>query len=241
MNLLKRNLIYVMMIFVGVVLSAQKIDDARYKNVLQQLNLKSTQINEELLAEKKMPNLQNSFVIVIPVLVGKYEYDSFTVKNTILITDKNGFIKNKFSDPDEYYSDAFMLQDFTVDTGLYLLDSKTRAFSIIASQRNGSQPNPAGYENISFYVPQGKTLKKILSQYEIYSSGGEWDMKCAGEFSTTKSVIIVDGAKTNGFANLKVKTEHTETTAKQIDEECVEKKSSKISYKILKFNKSVYQ
>ena len=72
-------------------------------------------------------------------------------------------------------------------------------------------------------------------------SGGEWDMACTGEFYDDVSVIILDKAKINGFANLKIKTEHKTTINKEINGECDQKETSKISYKTLKFNKSVYK
>lgn len=134
-----------------------------------------------------------------------------------------------------------MLQSFTVDTGIYTLNEKTRAFAISANYRNGSQPNPSSNSDVSLYIKEGKTLKNILGQYQIYRSGGEWDTKCAGEFTAENSVIIVEKAKTNNFANLKFKTENTETIAKEINGECAEDKTKNITYKTLKFNKSVYK
>lgn len=47
--------------------------------------------------------------------------------------------------------------------------------------------------------------------------------------------------KTNGFANLKVKTSKTLTVGKIVNDECTESETSKISYKVLKFNKSHYR
>lgn len=68
-------------------LSAQQYDDARYGVVLKQLQLNSSEVHNELYTEKKMPNTENSYIIVVPVLLGKLEDDGFTIKNTILITD----------------------------------------------------------------------------------------------------------------------------------------------------------
>lgn len=222
-------------------LSAQEYDEARYGAVLKQLKLNSSEVHNELYTEKKMPNLEDSYIIVVPVLQGKLEADGFSVKNTILITDTQGKIKSKYIDDIEFGSDAIRLDSFIIDTGLYKLNSNTRAFGITANYHGSSNPNPYSSSDISLYYPEGKTLKKILDGYNLRTYSGEWDMNCSGEFEEDSSVIIVDQAKTNGFNNLKIKTENKKTFSEEINGECNESKTSKISYKTLKFNKSVYK
>jgi hypothetical protein len=238
---LYRKLTTLLLTIITLMLSAQEYDKGRYTKVLNQLKLSSTQIHNELYTEKKMPNAENSFIIVVPVLQGKLEVDGFSVKNTILITDNEGIIKNKYVDPTEFGSDAIMLQSFTIDTGLYNLNSNIRAFGIAADYYGSSRPNPYSSSDISLFYPEGKTLKKVLDSYNLKTYSGEWDTNCSGEFESDASLIIVDQAKTNGFANLKIKTESTKTISKEINGECKENKISKISYKTLKFNKSAYK
>lgn len=222
-------------------LSAQEYDDARYAVVLKQLKLNSSEVHNQLYTEKKMPNLEDSYIIVVPVLLGKFENDGFLVKNTILITDSEGKIKSKYIDETEFDSDAIRLNSFVIDTGFYRLNSTIRAFGITANYQGSSNPNPYSSSDISLYYPEGKTLKKILDSYNLRTYSGEWDMNCSGEFEEDNSIIIVDQAKANGFSNLKIKTERIKKFTKEIDGECSESKTSKTSYKILKFNKSVYQ
>lgn len=230
-----------LLLLIAFSLSAQEYDDARYDIILKQLKLSSSEVHNQLYTEKKMPNLEDSYIIVVPILLGKLEDDGFSVKNTILITDSQGRIKNKYIDNTEFGSDAIMLDSFIIDTGLYKLNSAIRAFGITANYRGSSGPNPYSSSDISLYYPEGKTLKKILDNYNLRTYSGEWDMKCSGEFEEDNSVIIVDQLKTNGFANLKIKIENIKTIGKEINGECIENKTSKISYKTLKFNKSVYQ
>lgn len=222
-------------------LSAQQYDDARYGVVLKQLQLNSSEVHNELYIEKKMPNIDDSYIIIVPVLLGKLEADGFSVKNTILITDVQGKIKSKYIDDTEFGSDAIMLDSFTIDTGLYKLNSTIRAFGVTANYHGSSRPNPYSSSDISLYYPEGKTLKKVLDGYNLKTYSGEWDMNCSGEFDEDNSVIIVDQMKTNGFNNLKIKTESNHIISKEVNGECTEDKTSKISYKTLKFNKSVYQ
>ncbi|AYN01797.1 hypothetical protein [Chryseobacterium sp. 3008163] len=241
MKLLQYKLVFVFCLLFKTLFSAQEYDDVRYAKVLNQLKLNSSQIHSELYTEKKMPNAEDSYIIVVPILQGKLEADGFSVKNTILITNTDGKITNKYVDPIEFGSDAIMLQSFTIDTGLYNLNSTTRAFGISANYRGSSGPNPYSSSDISMYYPEGKTLKKVLEGYNLRRYGGEWDMNCSGEFEEDHSVIILDQVKTNGFANLKIKTESIKTISKEINGECSENKTSKISYKTLKFSKGMYK
>ncbi|AZB30371.1 hypothetical protein [Chryseobacterium balustinum] len=240
MELYKKTAAFLLLL-ITFSLSAQQYADARYGVVLKQLQLNSSEVHNELYTEKKMPNIQDSYIIVVPVLLGKLEADGFSVKNTILITDVQGKINSKYIDDTEFGSDAIMLDSFTIDTGLYKLNSNIRAFGITANYHGSSRPNPYSSSDISLYYPEGKTLQKVLDGYNLKTYSGEWDMNCSGEFDKDNSVIIVDQVKTNGFNNLKIKTESNHIISKEVSGECTEDKTSKISNKTLKFNKSVYK
>lgn len=108
-----------------------------------------------------MPNAEDSYIAVLPILQGKEEEDFFVVRNYIVITDENGAIKNQYVDPVEITSDAIMLRSILIDTGLYNMSNGIRAFGVKVSVQNGSQPNPYSSETISLYYPAGKTLKKF--------------------------------------------------------------------------------
>ena len=220
---------------------AQEYDSNRKEVVLKQLNLSQSKIHNELYTERKMPNLEDSYIVVVPVLLGNLESDGFSVKNTILITDPKGKFKNKYLDDTEYTSDAISLDSFVIDTGLYTLNSNIRAFGVLANYHGSSNPNPYSSTDISLYYPEGKTLKKILNNYNLRIYSGEWDMNCAGEVDEDNSIIMIDQGKTNDLSHLKIKTKSTKTISKEINGECRDKKTSKIVYKTLKFNKSVYK
>lgn len=241
MNKSIQKTLLLMILMVASIVFSQEVDEIRYENILKQLKIDTSKVKEDLVIEKEMPNAKGSYIVVIPVLVGEYQYDSFSVKNTILITDKKGTIKSKYTDNEEYDSDAIMLQNFSIDTGLYILNPGNRAFGIVAHYRNGSQPNPYSTNSITLYLPQEKTLKNILNSYEIYRFSGEWDTNCAGQFNEENSVIILGKTKTNNFVDLKLKTENIKTFAKKIDGECVDDITSTFSYKTLKMSKKMYK
>ncbi|WP_052480519.1 hypothetical protein [Chryseobacterium sp. StRB126] len=234
-------LLTLMMSLFSGFLSAQDIDSIRLTHILKGLKLDKTKIREELCVEKKMPNAEDSYIVVIPVVLSQEEEDYvFTVQNYILITDSNGIIKNKYLDPTELNSDAVNLRSFTIDTGLYNISTNIRAFGVKTDFVGSSKPNPYASGTISMYYPEGKTLKKVLDQFELDSTSGEWDTRCNGEFENTHSYIIMDSSNTNNFTDLKIKTISVTTINEEIKGECEGKETSKTTYKILKFKNGYY-
>lgn len=225
------------------ILYGQDFDSIRLNHILKSLKLDKTKIKEELCTEKKMPNAEDSYIAVIPVIINQ-EKDLdyvFTVRNYIVITDSKGTIKNQYFDPTELNSDAVILRSFTIDTGLYTISTGIRAFGVKADFVGSSRPNPYGSGTISLYYPEGKTLKKILDQFELDSSHGEWDTRCNGEFQDDSSYIMMGNSQTNNFTDLTIKTISVKTVNKEVKGDCDGKETSKTTYKTLKFRKGKYQ
>ncbi|MFP3835134.1 hypothetical protein [Chryseobacterium sp. SIMBA_028] len=241
---MKKNIFLIILsvcLFSGV-LSGQDFDSIRLNNILQSLKLDKTKIKEELCTEKKMPNTEDSYIAVIPVVVEQENDDYvFTVRNYILITDADGKIKNKYLDPTDINSDALSLRSFTIDTGLYTIGTNIRAFGVKADFVGSSRPNPYEISTISMYYPESKTFKKVLDQFTLDLYSGEWDTRCNGEFEDNHAYIIMDPSKTNNFTDLKIKTISVTTANKEVKGDCESKEISKTSYKILKFKNGKYQ
>lgn len=222
------------------ILHAQEINFARFENIVKSLKLDKTRIKGEFCTEKKMPNAEDSYIAVLPILQGKEEEDFFVVRNYIVITDENGAIKNQYVDPVEITSDAIMLRSILIDTGLYNMSNGIRAFGVKVSVQNGSQPNPYSSETISLYYPAGKTLKKVLNEFELSNYSAEWDTRCTGEAEDNHSLIMMDKTKTNNFTDLKIKTISIAKNSKEVNGDCKENETSKTSYRILKFKNGKY-
>src|SRR6218665_1711411 len=180
--------------------------------VLKQLKLKESQIRIELFTEKILPYDKSKSILVIPKYASDIEEGSFVLDAYLLLIDNaTGKIISKFIEPNAWTSDAVILTDVTIDTGLYHLNKTTRAFGVRADYRTQSQPNPYNETNLSLYIVEKNTLKPVLHNYTIYRYRGEWDMKCNGEFEDNDSTIDIDKLQTNSFNNLIVKTKITKT------------------------------
>lgn len=223
-------------------LSGQEFDRNRLNHILKSLQLDASRIREDLCVEKMMPNKENTYIAVIPVLVGKAEDEyNFTVQNYILITDEKGVIKNKYSDPTELTSDAVYIRPFTIDTGLYTISKNIRAFGVKTTFVGSSRIFPYESGRITLYYPEGKSLKKVLDQFEMDISRGEWDGKCKGEFKDNHSYIIINPLKMTTFSDLTIKTVSVTTVNKEVKGECDNKETSDTAYKTLKFRNGRYQ
>jgi hypothetical protein len=237
---MKKILLLIILSFVNIV-NAQEIESVRFENIVKTLKLNKSRIKNEFCTEKKMPNAEDSYIVVIPVLVGEYEEDFFTIKNYILITDEKGNIKNQYLDPREITSDAIRLYSMVIDTGLYTIGSNIRAFGLKVIFEGSSRPNPYSSEDISLYYPVGKTFKKVLNEFNLSSSSGEWDTNCAGEFEDETSVIMLDKTKTNNFTDLKIKTKITATINKVVNDDCKNEEKVRTTFKTLKFTNGIYK
>lgn len=240
---MNKNIVFLLIIISSLthMVYGQEMDTVRFENIVKSLKLDKNKIKTELCTEKKMPNAEDSYIVVIPVLLEKEEDYVFTIQNFILITDQNGTIKNRYFDPSEITSDAIMLRAITIDTGLYTIGADIRAFGVKIGFEGSSRQNPYSSVDISLYYPSGNTLKKVLHQFNVSSSRGEWDTNCAGEFEDEDSVILLDKAKTNAFTDLKIKSKITETKNKEVNGDCKDNVKSRTTYKVLKFRNGTYR
>lgn len=75
MILFSNKIAFVFILFTASTFSSQEIDAIRYQNIINQLKLKKGSIKEDLVVEKKMPNKEGSYIIVIPVYAEEIEVD----------------------------------------------------------------------------------------------------------------------------------------------------------------------
>ena len=216
------------------------------EKVFAQLKLNKSDINEELYVEKVLPNMKSQTVIVIP----KYRknesdgYGNFYQEldaYIIIVENTTGKILYQYYEEEAWTSDAIKLTSINVDTGIYTLNNETRAFGIAASYSGSSQPNPHHHTELSLFIKSNKSLKKVLNNYTTTSFGGEWDMKCVGEFEDISSTIIIDTQNKNkNFNDLLIKDKITRTKNTVVNEDCVEKNTTTYKTKRLKYNGITY-
>jgi hypothetical protein len=208
-------------------ISNQK-NDLLLTKVLKQLNLKETDILEELYAIKTIPYNESLTILAIPKITKQeidssnndyYEFDLYV----LVVESASGKIKNKFFEQDALTSDAIVLNSLEIDTGLYFLDKNIRAFGIRVNYRGSSGPNPYSKTDLSLFINDKNSLKRVLENYPISEYHGEWNMNCFGEFETIESTIDIDKTKSNNFFNLKIKQKIINQINTKFKDDCIDK------------------
>lgn len=228
-------------------LSFSQIQDSLLlSNVLNQLKIKKSEVKLEFISEKKLPNSADRTVIVIPkyTINEKDEYNNyyFELDEYIIVANNvTGEILYKFYQPNAWTSDAVMLSSIEIDTGLYNLNIKHRAFGIRVNYIGSSRANPYNQTVLSLFMEENNILKQVLKNLTISEFRGEWDTNCAGEFENNNSIISIDKMQSENFNNLIVKTIKTVTINIPTNEDCVEKKKIHTTLKKLKYNGSEYK
>lgn len=215
-------------------------------SVLKQLKFKDSQINTELFTEKILPYDKAKSVLVIPKynVNEKDEYGNyyFVLDAYIIVIDNaTGKIIHKLIEPNAWTSDAVVLSSISIDTGLYVLNKTTRAFGIRVNYSGSSRPNPYSETNLSLYIIDKNSLKKVLNDYTISKSSGEWDTNCAGKFEDANSTFDIDKSQSHNFNTIIVKTKIVKTVNVPTKEDCIAKESIKKETSKLIFNGKEYK
>jgi hypothetical protein len=214
--------------------------------VLKQLKINKSEIHQELFTQKILPYDKSKSVLVIP----KYDineqdnegHDYFVLDAYIIVIDNaTGKIISQFIEPNAWTSDALVLSSISIDTGLYHLNTTTRAFGVRVSYNGSSRPNPFSETHLSLYIIDKNSLKPVLKNYSISRSGGEWDTNCAGEFEDRNSTFDIDKTQTNNYNNIIVKTTTVKSISTPTSDDCVSKDTTKKLTSKLIFNGKEYK
>lgn len=119
-------------------------------------------------------------------------------------------------------SDAIRVSSFAFDTARYRLDDKTTAFGLRIHRSGSSRANPYGDETLRLYVMDGSGLRPVLRNLVMMRNQGEWDTRCAGEFTDTRRTISVDAKRDNGYAGLLLNTVASTSRSVAKGEDCDE-------------------
>lgn len=243
---MKKGFTFLLLLFFFVNAYSQDRNDVLLNKVLTQLKLTKKDIHEPLYQSKVLPNKTSNSVLVIPKYnvneTDEQGHDFFMFDAYIVVADNaTGKILSKYVEKEAWTSDAMVLSNITIDTGLYQLNEKDRAIGIRVSYSGSSNPNPYSYTDLSLFLTQNNAMKMILKNYQIDRANGEWDTRCAGEFEDSVGNIDIDKTKSNGYKNLIIKSKIKHTKSFLVNDNCEEKVTNKNSVKYLKFNGKEYK
>ncbi|GFM81355.1 hypothetical protein PSCICN_20470 [Pseudomonas cichorii] len=139
----------------------------------------------------------------------------------IVVNASNGKIISQHYQAAAISSDAIYFSRLELDTARYQLAPKLRAFGVRVTYGGSSRPNPFESEVLTLYAAlPGSQLHPVVSGLEVSRSNGEWDTRCAGEFTETQRTISISDKGNKGLAALKVEQKVIDTQNRPKGEEC---------------------
>lgn len=221
-------------------------DDSLIGRVIRELGIEAHTLTQS----KENPRNKNETIIVIAEKVEEIGLTSYTVNSYIVIVNnKTGKIIQKYFESykeNGWYIDSEELQKIKIDTAPYILNESTRAFGVRLNYVGNTKPNP--YKTtLSLYVRNYNTLKKVLSNYIVNETDGQWDSEdiqfdCSRDYINKHITLIIKKNKTNGYFDILTKNKiTTETYYTDINDKCQYKEKTKLKYKLLKFSNGEYK
>lgn len=214
-------------------------------SVLDELSLSSLDVKTDLIVSKDMPQDLDEFIVIIPEIVSEGAHYFELNSHIVLINNRTGKISNKYfegSSSNHWHSDAVTLRKISIDSTFYMVTKDTSAFGVKVNYNGDSRANPFSNGTISLFVKSGDTLKKVLSNYDIMNYGGERITDCLGEFVSIKNTINMSNEKTNGYYDIIVHKEQTETKNEEDENgDCVSTDTVTTDTFLLKFNGETYK
>lgn len=218
--------------------------DSLKTSVLKQLGIKETNLKEDMWTEKALPHAKTQTVMVVPHLIDENETEGIFTLDAIIVVVNNqtGKIIQKYKEDNFIFSDATYLSGFTIDTAPYMLTKEIRAFGIRAQFYGSSNANPYSEVQLSLFVQEGNSLRKVLKEQVIESSSGEWNTDCNGRFHNMKSWILFETGASKGYFNLVIKERSWIESNEKIKGECEKKITDKQEKKkILHYDGELYR
>lgn len=218
------------------------------KKVLKQLALQEKDIEKTLFASKILPYAKDKSVLTFPKYVSKTD-DSYVFDAYIVVVDnQTGKILYKFYESEAWESDAIMLSQITIDTGLFILNNETRAFGVRLTYHHSSNWDPYSRTDLSLFIVENNKLKRILEDYTISNYSGDFRASCAeGSKEEMESVIDIDKQHQHNLFNDLVISETVITTDyikkkyPKDDQDCEEKRKIVKKTKRMQYDGSVYR
>jgi hypothetical protein len=200
---------------------SQTVKEERITAVLKQLGIDPKDCQMALAAEKVLPYAESQSVLALPVIVEEGEGYAVFDSYILVIDSETGNILHKFHEKRAWFSDAERFESIQIDTAPYILAPGKRAFGIRTHFYGSSRPNPFSNEYISLFLPAGDGLDRVLDNFLVASSHGEWDTHCEGEFQSEKKTILISEKQTTNFYDLIIKSKIISRAQRKKGDECV--------------------
>lgn len=169
------------------------------------------------------------------------ELEGRTDLGVMVFDSKTNTVVGVSREIDALAGDAIYNAGIKIDTANYRLNRNALAFGIRTSWRGSSQPNPYSLETLRLYIARDNSLVSVLSGLNMHEYSGEWDTRCAGEF-TTREMTMIMMQSARPYADLLIKEKITKVLSQEVAEGCKDVlQKTEVKKHILKYERGHYR
>ena len=231
-----KNLLTIIILALSLNCSSQIQSQELIEQTAQKVGIQNSEIFSRLSTSQKF---DNGTLIIIPEIAEEGDGYMIFNSNIILIDNKTGLVKAKFTGKKDWYIDAVSIDQIEIEPKLYQLNETTVAFGLKIFYSNQSRPNPYSSTQLSLYALKGNNLNRVLKDFPIKTFNGETDPTCKGEFEEHSKNIQVLDTYSNEFADLKF-TDKIELSERNKDCEKI-KTETRTESEFLKYENGEYK
>lgn len=184
---------------------------------------------------KVWPARPHFTLVAVPLVRAEDEGYGESDLQVLVLDSASQAIVARLVEPNRLDWDAIFVDGLAFDTAPYRLREGELAFGVRVMRRGSSRANPFYETTLNLYELQSQRLSPVLSELVMDSSWGEWDTRCAGDFSASKGVLIItERAGNKGYRDLLLKQTRTTRRAEMRAGECetVEENTQEVQFRI---------
>ena len=150
------------------------------------------------------------------------------VAELLLVDTANGQVLSRQSSERPVQADGTVLTGVEIDPEPLALAPRVRSVGL-RLQHGGVVPEKlASRETLSLYAIEGTSLRRVVDRLTTWSVSGEWDTKCAGTFTETRTTVKMGPGAAKGFADLVLRRTQDHRTARRQGKACVDRKAAPV-------------
>jgi hypothetical protein len=150
------------------------------------------------------------------------------VAELLLVDTANGQVLSRQSSERTVQADGTVLTGVELDPEPLALAPRVRSVGL-RLQHGGVVPEKlASRETLSLYAIEGTSLRRVVDGLTTWSVSGEWDTKCAGTFTETRTTVKTGPGAGKGFADLVLRRTQDHRTARLQGKACVDRKAAPV-------------
>ena len=186
-------------------------EKAFIESLIEKIKISKSKFQNSLSRIKKYPAEKNQYIVFLPYTFEKDNEGYESLNYYLLKVNTQGEIlsSNLFKNLENEWN--WSLEDITIDTGKYYLNSETRAFGLRIKHVGGSNVNSATVVDLNLFIEKSGEILKLTNDIRILHETSESSGGCSNSSHIdNKSILIIEENTNNIYNDVKIVTEEVE-------------------------------